>query len=381
MRKLFFITSYNSDKSGRNLKCVPSSLTYNRYLINAFEKIPNTTVEVLSSSISRDKVYWTKKTALNNKHKEIYFKSIPSKWGNWAVRLSLLWLYIQLFYFLFTKAKKDDIVIIYHGHGLSRFYKFYRRFIHCKFVFVVGEIFSAVWDLGVDSIKKECSYLKKADGYIFSNDIMPRLFKAEDISLVCYGNYEYSKTSKVENDKVHVLYAGKVSSKIINDAFVALDVINYLPKCYVMHIAGYGEEKDIEKLNRRIEEINSRAGDIVVTYEGNLSGTEYEDLLAKCRIGLCTRTLRNELSNYCFPSKTLVYLTHDILPICPMIDNLLECKLAERVSFIQGELTPENIAKTILKESERLHNYDNEAIIKKIDEDFIVALKSLFESI
>lgn len=378
MRTLFFITSFNSSLSGRDVKCVPSSLTYNHYLIRSFEQLHDTKVKVLSSSISNKRVYWTKKAIMNGNHEEVYFRSFPKSWGKWAVRLSLLWLYAQLFIFLCLNAKKDDLVIIYHGHGLSFFYKIYNRFLRSKIYYVVGEIFSAVWDLGDDSIKTECSHLKGAEGYIFSNDIMPRLFDVEQKSVVCYGSYDYSLTPKNTNSKIiHILYAGKISTDIINDAFMALDVIKYLPENYMMHIAGYGEEKDLIELMKKVDCINREANRIIVKYEGNLSGVEYENLLAICQIGLCTRTLRNELSNYCFPSKTLVYLNHDILPICPRIDNLLESKIADRLEFVDGVLSPETIAKTIEAASLKLDGYKNESLIKEMNEEFVKGLKRL----
>lgn len=377
MRTLYFITSFNSPQSGRDMKCVPSSLTYNNYLIRSFEQLQDTKVKVVSSSISNKRVYWTNKSIMNGNHEEIYFSSFPKTWGKWAVRLSLLWLYAQMFFYLLFSAKKDDLIIIYHGHGLSFFYKGFKRFLHSKIYYVVGEIFSAVWDLGDDAIKTECSHLKGAEGYIFSNDIMPRLFSAVQKSVVCYGSYDYSLTPKIKSDIIHVLYAGKISTDIINDAFIALDVIKYLPDNYMMHIAGYGEEIDLIELKKRVDSINREANKTIAIYEGNLSGEEYENLLSICQIGLCTRTLRNDLSNYCFPSKTLVYLNHDILPICPRIDNLLESRIADRLEFVDGDLSPMVIAKTIEAASLKLNGYNNESIIRLLNDDFLKELKQM----
>lgn len=377
MRNLFFVTSYNSIASGRDLRSVPSSITYSTYLISAFEKLSDTKVKVLSTSISRKKVYWSKKIIQNGNHEEVYFKSIHSAWGSLSVKLSLLILYFQLFFFLLFRAKKNDVIVIYHEHGLSYFYKIFNLFLPSKLIFVVGEIYSAVWNLGEKAIKKEKSYLMDADGFIFSNDIMPRIFGAEQKSIVCYGSYEYSQTKKIIDNKIHILYAGKISTGIINDAFMALEVIKYLPDNYVMHLAGYGENIDIEELKSRIDLNNLEAGCTRVVYEGNLSGNDYENLLAKCKIGLCTRTLSNELSNYCFPSKTMVYLTHNILPVCPRIDNLLQCEFSEKMIFVEGELSPLNIARAIENSGDILPYYNNEKFIKTVKDKFEVNLIDL----
>lgn len=377
MRTLYYISSHNSTESGRDMKCVPSSLTYNRYLISSFEQIPETKVIALSGTISRQKAYWNKKTIQNGNHAEVYFRSIPYDWGKTATWISFIWLYVQLFFYLFFRIKKNDVVIIYNGRSFSFLYKLFRYSLRCKFIYVVAEIFSAVWDLGEEAIKTECSHMLDADGYIFTNDIMPRLFSAEHKCAICYGIYEYSNSTKVRDDKIHVLYAGKISTGIINDAFLALEVIKYLPDNYVMHIAGYGNEADIKQLTKEVTAINAELGKTKVTFEGNLSGDKYEDLLSKCQIGLCTRTLRNELSNYCFPSKTMVYLTHDIIPVCPRIDNLLESRISNRLVFVDGELKPVNISKAIEIASEKIESYNNELIISLLDKDFVETLKCI----
>lgn len=378
MKDIFFVAPYVSQNAGRNMSCAPSSITYSKYLISSFSRIAGKKqVIVLSLCSSKDKAYFSKHRVDFESHSEVYFRSLSPNWGKLAKRITQIWLYLQIFCYLHSHAKKEDIVVIYHDFGLSFFYKIFRRFIHCKFVYLVGEVYNAVYDRGDRAIVKECKRLSKADAYIYANDIMPKLFNNKKPFAVCYGNYSYSERPKIIDEKIHVLFAGKISTGIINDAFVALDVIKYLPEGYVMHMAGYGDRDDVVELINRINILNEELGYTRVTYEGNLSGKAYEDLLSKCQVGLCTRTLRNELSNYCFPSKTLVYLTHDILPICPQIDNLMSSSISSKLAFVNGDLSPKNIATTIVEQNSCLVGYNNKTLIELLDRDLIINLNNI----
>lgn len=375
MNKIFFVAPYVSDYSGRENTCTPSSITYSKYLIGAFTRLKTKRVIVLSLSGSKDSICYSRKKVEVESHSEIYFRSLPSKWGSLALRLNQIGLYAQLLFYLLCHSKTEDTIVIYHDYGLSFFYKIIRHAIRGKLVYLVGEVFNAVYDRGKKSINTECGRLSNADAYIFANDIMPTFFNNPYKYCICYGDYSYCEQTKLNDDnRIHILYAGKISTGIINDAFIALDVIQYLPKEYVMHIAGYGEGVDIDILRNKINEINNKYNTIRVSYEGNLSGKDYELLLSKCQIGLCTRTLRNELSNYCFPSKTLVYLTHDILPICPQIDILVSSKVSSKLAFVKGELTPQSIAYTITQYGCTSNKYCNKDLINSLDLCFVKRL-------
>ncbi len=377
MNKLYFVAPYVSEFAGRSLSCTPSSITYSNYFINSFSQLKDKELIVLSLCASKKRTYFSKKKVNLNNHTEVYFRSLSTGWGTLITRITQIWLYLQVFFYLFVHSKKQDTIVIYHDYGLSYFYRFFRFFLRSRIVYLVGEIFNAVYDRGESSINKECQRLINADAYIYVNDIMPRLFNNTKDFAVCYGNYSYCGRQKLKDGTTHILFAGKISTGIINDAFIALDVIKYLPSDYFLHVAGYGEDKDIEELQRRVGVINSEAGIKRVTYEGNLSGREYEDLLAKCQIGLCTRTLRNELSNYCFPSKTMVYLTHNILPICPRIDILVSSRVSSQLAFVKGDLTPEGIANTILEENGRINGYNNKELLESIDKAFRDKIKNI----
>ena len=73
----------------------------------------------------------------------------------------------------------------------------------------------------------------------------------------------------------------------------------------------------------------------------------------------------------------MVYLTHNILPVCPRIDNLLQCEFSEKMIFVEGELSPLNIARAIENSGDILPYYNNEKFIKTVKDKFEVDLIDL----
>lgn len=372
---IFFITPYNSVLSERELSCTPSSINYASYIVEKLSQLEDTSIVILSTSFGIKNNYWFCKTVVNgNAYKEVYFSSVSSKLGKLAIRFNQCWIWLQILVFLIFKVGPNDKCVIYHDNAFSYIYNLYRKFIRCKMIGLVGELYSAVYDKGEKAIRDERNRLSCFDSYIFANHIMPTLLKYNKPYCVCYGNYKIDCEPKSQSNIINVLYAGKISSKDINDAFVALNASKELPKGYFLHIAGYGDPSDIEMLKSQIEKINKKRH--IVKYEGNLSGQEYKKLLNNCHIGLCTRALRNELSNYCFPSKIMVYLTNNIVPVCPDIDTIRTCPFNEKL-ILCNELSPRSIKNAIINASSSIRDYSNESILLNMDNEFFTNLKKI----
>ena len=62
-------------------------------------------------------------------------------------------------------------------------------------------------------------------------------------------------------------------------------------------------------------------------------------------------------------------------PVCPKLGNLYDSKVSSGILFIDGELTPENIAKTKVKNEDRgLVDYNN--LLNAIDKDFCASINN-----
>lgn len=251
--------------------------------------------------------------------------------------LSFLFSHFQLLRYLFFEIKKNDIVVLYH----TLFYRYdillFRFFKSNKVVIEVEELFSAVW--GNIESNKEIKYLSKFDGYIYVNDIMNERFCFNKPYAVCYGNYDISSNYYIRDQYKKLIYAG-VLGKEGTDVDLAIDLMKYLPDTYNLKIAGYGSEDAVSYIKNRIRDKEN------IEFVGFLSGDEYEEFLSKGDFGLCTRVLSNESSDYTFPSKVLVYLSHGLVPVCPSIDCLKKSKISEAIVFYK-ESKPENVALSI----------------------------------
>lgn len=251
--------------------------------------------------------------------------------------LGVLFAHLQLLIYLFSRVKRGDIVVIYH----SMFYKYdfllFKLLRKNKIIMEVEELYSAAWCK--KDFSSEIHYLSRFDGYIYVNDIMNDRFGFGKPFAVCYGNYSISSNYCIRDNYQKLIYAG-VLGKEGSDVELAIDIMTFLPDSYSLKIAGYGSEDDVDFVKNKI------GGKKNIEYVGFLSGKEYEDFLLKGDVGLCTRVLANNFSDYTFPSKVLVYLTHGLVPICPSIDCLMKSDVSAGIMFY-ADSTPEKIALSI----------------------------------
>ena len=148
--------------------------------------------------------------------------------------------------------------------------------------------------------------------------------------------------------------------------------MNYLPSGYKLKIAGYGSERNIDQLKNIISEKTN------IKYYGYLKGEEYDKFLLDGDIGLCTRILDNEFSNYTFPSKVLVYLSYGLIPLTTNIDCISESKIKDYVIIAKNN-DPKCIANLII-EIDLKNNKSSVEILKKLDDEFSNSLKILLNN-
>ena len=232
---------------------------------------------------------------IDENEQHLYLKSFRKSSSGFINRLNQFFLYFQILWRLARNTDKNSNILIYHDFGCSYFYSVIQKILKRRVSFIVAEIFSAVYDRGEKKITEEIARLSEGCNYIFINNVLPTKFPNDKPYLVCHGNYRYVTNKEIVTDeKIHVIYAGKISQGIINDAFIAADIARFLNKQYHVHILGYGTDRDIEALKVKINVINEERGIVAVSYDGCLLGIEYARFLAKCKIGLCTRTLKDE---------------------------------------------------------------------------------------
>lgn len=282
--------------------------------------------------------------------------------------LGILFSHFQLFKYLLCDVNKKDIVVVYHSMFYLKDFQLYRFFRKTSIVMEVEELYSAAWNK--TDYNKEIQYLSKYDAYIYVNDIMNEKFGFNKPYAVCYGNYDVSPNYYVRNQYKNLIYAGVLGRKG-SDVDLAIEIMKYLPDTYSLKIAGYGSEADLEYLKNKIYDKKN------IEYVGFLSGEEYEAFLNKGDLGLCTRVLANNLSDYTFPSKVLVYLTHGLVPVCPSIDCLKKSKVSEAILFY-NDSTPESVASSI---KENCRGKDSKRLVRELDDSFDAKLAFVLSTI
>lgn len=370
MKKIYYIGYYSGLKNPNNFYEFPSSNSKMDYIICVIRRL-NFDLTIYSLGFPKIKSYSFKRKSIISIDQKTNFNFVStiSAPFNFLNFISKIWLYLQVIYLLLFVVKKDNIVLVYHSYLLTKAVNFCRFFSKFKLVYEIEEIYQAAWQNSSKKIKDEIRSLKDAEGYVLVNDILAeRLNLVNKPSVVCYGNYLKKETenSDKDTDLINLVYAGFIGGEE-SDVQLALDSIVLLPDNYFLNILGYGNENDIERLKDKIELINEKKGKEQVKYGGCLSGDEYDSFLANCHIGLSTRVLIDEYSDFTFPSKVLVYLSNNLIPISSKIRCILESKVSESVTFYENN-TPESVAKAILNVD--VHK-KRKSLINELDIQFV----------
>ncbi|CAA9203661.1 hypothetical protein FLA105534_04841 [Flavobacterium bizetiae] len=267
--------------------------------------------------------------------------------------------------------------MVYHSYLLNKVVNFCRFFANFKLIYEVEEIYQAAWQNSNKKIKHEIEALQNADAFIFVNDVMNQKCNHHNKPfIVCYGNYNNKKIAKSINyNIINIVYAGFIGGKD-SDVMLAIDSAEFLPDNYFLNVLGYGTEENIKGMKNKIKEINVKCGKEIVEYFGCLSGDEYDNFLKKCQIGLSTRVLIDEYSDFTFPSKVLVYLSNNIIPVSSKINCILNSKVSESIVFYD-ENSPASVAEAIVSIDVNKYYSQDKDVITDLDSKFILDFNKL----
>lgn len=295
--------------------------------------------------------------------------------------LSYILIYIQLFFYLFLHVKKNEIVLLYHSNPDTRIIKKLSKILGFKLILELEEIYSAVFH-NTSNIEEEKNLASTAaDAYLLVNNIISQKCNITKPSVVCEGQYlslsDTSKTLVGDNGKINVLYAGVIEKGA--DAFAAIEAAKLLGAQYALHIAGYGSEEAIKDFEDTCDGYANCNNDCSIKFYGCLHGADYESLLSRCSIGLCSRMLEDELSDYTFPSKVFAYLARNLKVVCTPISCVMASDLSSNIVFSK-DTTPFALAEAI-KTIDSNTVIENSAILNNEHNRFVHELKLLFQNL
>lgn len=381
MKQLHYIGHYADQDNVRNLRVFPSGVAKMKYIKNTLIEA-GYKVKIFSPAETKNDFlcHFPSETYTISEQEDVtYIDTFGAP--NIIFRImSRLWMQLQLFMYLMTKVKHAETVLIYHIMIYKNPVRIARWLRKLHLYFEVEEIFNAAWQKNNRRIVSEMSYLRKAKGHFFVNDLMhSKLDFGIANYLVCYGDYrsldQIELGSKRLKDKIKLVYAGVIEGEG-SDVHFSIDAMKYLTDQYELSVIGYGVDDHLTLLDKKIKETNQYTGRKAVSYDGCLYGEQLDKHLFASDIGLCTRVLVDRYSDFTFPSKVLVYLNHNLIPVCSNVRCVKESKVSKAIVFYENT-DAQDIAKAILSIKD-LHN-DNRALLNKLHKDFVAAIPTFFK--
>lgn len=339
-------------------------------------------VHLISPSWFTDKnAGWTKQATFQlGAHKKLTLCPSFGTSNRWTQYIKIIFSLIWLLFFLLAHTRDGETILIYNATWLSlpvRIAKLIKRF---RFILEIEEINSDVWDMKEFFRRQEQKLITSTDSYIVASDILAEKLPHENI-IILYGAYSDNsdtfsqKPAKFNNKFINLVFAGEIENTRCG-AYTAVQCTKLLSKEYLVHILGYGNEVDIKRLNSEIAEVNMYLGRQACIYHGTLIGSQFSDFLHNCDIAINSQKEGSYMET-AFPSKILSYLSHDLRVVSTRINSIQKSKLSSLIHFSAND-SPEAIAQTI-RSIDLAETFDSRLIIGRLDEEFLVNIKTLLE--
>lgn len=368
--KIYYLIHFDN-KTNRNV--TPSAITKGKYVASALASC-SSEVEIVSLAYptkdSQDEVYYqVSENVICHLFKGKYSNNRIIRYLNHKLYDKKIRKYLK------QNVKKEDIIVVYHSLANMKLVKYIKKNITDKIVYEVEEIYGDV--INDEKTKtKELKAFKNASSYIFSNDYLNSIINTKQLPYVtCYGTYEIPTLYKeaFNDNLIHCLYAGTLAQN--KGALNAINVAKYLPNNYLIHILGFGSEKDIADIKNAVNEVNNSYGTTKVIYEGLKLNEEYLKFIQKCQIGLCTQNIDAAFNTTSFPSKILSYMSNGLEVVGVNIAAIKNSKVGQYIQFYNVPDEKE-IANAILNIN--LNNKTNNVdVVKELDKEFKEDLKDM----
>lgn len=368
--KIYYLIHFDNKK---NRNVTPSAITKGKYVASALASC-SSEVEIVSLAYptkdSQDEVYYqVSENVICHLFKGKYSNNRIIRYIDHKLYDKKIRKYLK------QNVKKEDIIVVYHSLANMKLVKYIKKNITDKIVYEVEEIYGDVINDEKAKIK-ELKAFKNASSYIFSNDYLNTIINTKQLPYVtCYGTYEIPTLYKESfNDNlIHCLYAGTLAQN--KGALNAINVAKYLPNNYLIHILGFGSEKDIADIKNAVNEVNNSYGTTKVIYEGLKLNEEYLKFIQKCQIGLCTQNIDTAFNTTSFPSKILSYMSNGLEVVGVNIAAIKNSKVGQYIQFYNVPDEKE-IANVILNINLNAKS-NNVDVVKELDKEFKEDLKAM----
>lgn len=368
---IFYVGSYRSKFiEERNPQGSAAEDTKMSYIISVIKKL-NREVKVVSVLASLKHGFHARKVCkVDDLETQVFLESYDET-RNGLSKIGALQRLTSLFFYLLINAKRTDTVLVYNTQLFSVPVRLAKRLKRFKLILEVEEIFYMDERNATDVKRRplEETLIQAADAYVVASDLLAQRVAKQKPCAVIYGGYAVppQHTEKLNDGKIHVVYAGGIDSLRRVDR--AVRAFALLPEQYRFHILGFGSVEDMDNLKKHIDEVNAEAGFEKVEYAGCLNGKEYDMYLQSCHIGLNMQTIGTSIETVAFPSKLSSYMSHGLDVVSGKLESVINSPLAEGITFY-SENCEKDIANAIL--TCKKHSSDEQIrLIQRIEERFI----------
>ena len=287
--------------------------------------------------------------------------------------------YLQLAMYVIFHVEDEDTVIVYHSMRITNILYYLSKLKRCPFILEVEEIYACAANGLQPYFEKEIDQIKRYNQFIFVNDYIPKYLKCDPSQyIVVYGAYEKVKEyPKYADGKIHAVYAGAIET-LNRGAFKAIEAAQHTSENVVMHIIGKGTAQDMRDALEQIRKVNERLGYEKIRYDGFLSGEELDRYLSACHIGLGAYSIKDNYSNFIFPSKLLSYMVHNLKVVTGRSACYEESKIAEDWYLFDSD-DNECIAKAIDAAASDQKEISNQALIETLDSQLVQYFQTMKE--
>ncbi len=378
MNHILYLGYYSTQNHYRI--CSPAAVTMMDYLNHAINEAGFNTI-ILSPAQAGSEYKPREEESIGTTSKAIFlpsYKSVSKK--NLFYRI-LYKIYRErdLYNELRKLVKPNSIILVYHSLALINVLKKLRKHINFTMLMQVCEIYSDVTGEHKKR-KRELKWLKSADAYIFSTELLEKEINNDNKPhVILHGTYisEIDRGCKFNDGRIHCVYAGTLDPRK-GGAVAAAAAAEFLDEKYHIHILGFGSAPQKESLLKIIDEVSKRTK-CKVTFDGLKSGEEYIRFIQSCDIGLSTQDPASSFNNSSFPSKILSYMSNGLRVLSIRIPAV-ETSAIGKYMFYYNNQTPEKIAKAI-KRIDLFDSHDRREIIENLNTLFKSDIKILLDNL
>lgn len=391
MRTIHYISFYLNQSEIDDRELVVPVQSKVSYIIDAIKK-SGFCIQVVSTALANTKTKFSRKKniTIDPSETHIYLSAIGSK-SAFLRKFRSVYMQMKLFLYLMRNINKNDVIIFYHSLSYMKVIKLFNKIRKNKIILELNDLY-ALHFTSEKSIfrikKKELSLFKIPDSFIFASPFMTDLIEIQKPFILSYGSYKKVQLNHKNDDKkIHIIYSGVIEN-LRNAANLAAYSAKYLTEDFIIHIAGYGNDENVNKFIALCDLINKEIGREGVIFHGLLMGSEFDLLLNKCKIALnCHSYTEIDLwkSKYSFPSKIPLNMSYDLYLVSHNMDVISKSPFAEFCTFYNN-FTPEAIASAIIESSKKINNnikniYTPKDLIKNLDDIFVDDLKNLINDL